>query len=330
MFTGGLASIFFQDTTPVFNKTECLNRLNRFSPCNLCEKICYKNALRINSGGIFINEKICDSCGLCVSICPSEALKLKDYQVLRTITGNLELKCMKSGGLYCLRALKPALLAAIIVIKPDIKFVMPCENCEVIKKFCDNNLLIAMKFLDDLNFQHDIKIINNENFESTLSRRDLLTSFFNLGRQKSNNIIENLIWNNKNDVFLARKFLFDRFSNNKQEVEANIFFDFAVSEGCNACGLCQAMCPSGAWKISRANQNSELKFSITECSGCMLCVNNCPEKAILPLKKFSLRTKTSVKKIFHLNRCRHCGKFFIKKYPEQELCYSCSGGKKNI
>ncbi|MBR1438041.1 MAG: 4Fe-4S binding protein, partial [Synergistaceae bacterium] len=131
MFGGKLAGIFFTDTIPVLNESSCLNRRNRFEPCCLCRKACNYAALTIEAGFPVIDEKKCMSCGLCASVCPSEALRLKDYQIFRRLSGDDELKCIKSGGIYCLKALSPALIASIIVMKPDITFVMPCSNCEL-------------------------------------------------------------------------------------------------------------------------------------------------------------------------------------------------------
>ena len=212
-------------------------------------------------------------------------------------------------------------------MKPEIKFVMPCENCELAENISKNNLDTALKFLDALKIQQNIQIISDENFESEISRRELMSSFFTWGKNKSSNILENVIWHNKNDIFLSREFLVDKLADTNAKINSGVFFDFDVSENCTLCGLCEAMCPSGAWKISKLNEKAKLIFDTAKCSGCMLCVKKCPEKSIILLKNFYWPIINKIKKEFSMIRCRHCGRWFIKNELEQDLCASCSENK---
>lgn len=321
---GGIADIFFPDNLPVMDKSACLNRRNRFEPCALCETVCTFGALSISAGLVSIDAGKCTGCGLCSAVCPSEALKLKDYRILRSIAGNNKLRCMKSGGIICLKSLSPSFAAAVLVISPAIKLVMPCENCALSEKFLPDNLNIAMKFLDALGVSHDVEIISDENFEEGLSRRELLSSFFTWGKNKGSNIIEDVIWHNQSGVFLARNFLADSLKNKSGHVEAGVFYDFSVSEGCNVCGFCEALCPSGAWNISKNDGKATLSFDTLKCSGCMMCVKKCHENAIIFREKFAWPVESSVKFEASMIRCRHCGKWFVQSKPEIELCAQCS------
>ncbi|MBR0204097.1 MAG: 4Fe-4S binding protein [Synergistaceae bacterium] len=330
MLFGGLAGALFADTVPFLDESRCLNRRNRFEPCSLCESVCDFHAVTITAGPLpapVINEKKCTGCGLCARVCPSEALKLRDYKIFRDLTGNNILRCRKSGGTYCLKSLSPALLASAIFVNHDISLVMPCENCGLNQKISCNNLDTALKFLDALKIQHNLKIIRDENFESELSRRDLIALIFAKSRNKGSSILEDIIWHDKNNVFISRKFLEDNLDKINAEIEAGLFYDFSVSENCNACGVCEAVCPSGAWKIAKSDSKAELRFYISDCTGCMLCVKKCPEGAVNLREKIFWPVKSRVKKNFEMTRCRHCGKWFIVIEPEQELCDSCSRQK---
>ena len=327
MLTGGLIRALFNDTIPFLNESRCLNRRNRFEPCNLCEEICTLRALNINAGLPVINAKNCDSCGLCASVCPSEALTLRDYKIFRDLAVNDIAKCKNCGGIYCFKALSPELLAAVILVNPDINFVMPCDNCELDKKISGKNLDTALNFLDSFGILHNITITRDENFENELSRRDLLASFFTLGKNKSSNILEDVFMHTKNDIFLARKFLIDRLNNFNGEIESGVFYNFTVSENCNICGLCEGLCPSKSWQIEKKNGRAQLKFYIENCTGCMLCVKKCPVSAINLREKISWPPESELKHEINMTRCRHCGMYFIKSKPDQELCISCAGHK---
>lgn len=321
--------MLFSDDVPFLDKSRCLNRRNRFEPCSHCKESCDFQALEIVAGLPVIDNKKCISCGFCVSSCPSEALRLKDYKIFRNFAGSETVKCRQNGGVYCLRALNSALWAAVILIKPDIKLVMPCENCAFSEKISDKNLMTALKFLDALKVPHNIKIIHDSDFEEELSRRDLIALMFTKGKSKGSNILEDVIWHDKNNLFLSRKFLYDRLNNITGKIEAGVFYDLSVSENCNACGVCEGICPSGSWKIIKSDAKAELTFKITECTGCMLCVKKCPESALSLRENFSWPVESEIKKCFVMTRCRHCGKWFIvnNNNSEHELCSSCSRHK---
>ena len=51
---------------------------------------------------------------------------------------------------------------------------------------------------------------------------------------------------------------------------------FAVTDACNACGLCQRICPSGNIEIRGGKPLWD-----RVCSGCLACYHRCPEQAII-------------------------------------------------
>ena len=333
MLLGGLSQILFSDNVPFLKESMCLNRRNRFEPCGLCESACAFDALKISAGFYLpvIDEGKCTACGLCASVCPSEALRLRDYKIFRDLTANETVKCLKAGGNFCVKALSPALISAIVIVNKGINFVMPCQNCKLsanvsgaIRYF---NFDTAFRFLDSLKVSHDVRIVRDESFESECSRRDMLAMMFARGKRKGSNVLEDVIFHDKNNIFLAREFLSDRLKDSNAEISPGVFYDFSVYESCDACGMCEALCPSGAWSLKKSESKAELTFNAVSCSGCMLCVKKCPVKAIKLREKFSWPIESKVKKEFQRVRCRHCGKWFTVNEPEQELCASCSGRK---
>ena len=49
-------------------------------------------------------------------------------------------------------------------------------------------------------------------------------------------------------------------------------------EGCMHCGMCTAMCPSGALRVDR--ESRLLLFDLESCNVCGLCARVCPVKAM--------------------------------------------------
>jgi len=50
-------------------------------------------------------------------------------------------------------------------------------------------------------------------------------------------------------------------------------------ERCVHCGLCLAVCPTGALHIPD-RKTMKIQFDVSKCTGCRLCVPVCPQKAM--------------------------------------------------
>lgn len=95
-------------------------------------------------------------------------------------------------------------------------------------------------------------------------------------------------------------------SNSKRKIHSNIFKfcnnvhekgertwhglpeDFVISENCNQCGLCEAICPAENIKI----ENDKVVFQ-DRCVSCLACYHRCPQRAI------NYKNKTAGKKRYH-------------------------------
>ena len=53
---------------------------------------------------------------------------------------------------------------------------------------------------------------------------------------------------------------------------------FRNEETCVHCGVCTAMCPTGALYLDRADRM--VKFEVEKCSACGMCTRVCPVKAM--------------------------------------------------
>jgi len=69
---------------------------------------------------------------------------------------------------------------------------------------------------------------------------------------------------------------------------SNFWREFRVDETCDACGLCEKLCPTDSIQI----ENAIPKWSKT-CEQCMRCVNYCPKHAIFQKSGGSIKGKNT-------------------------------------
>ena len=66
----------------------------------------------------------------------------------------------------------------------------------------------------------------------------------------------------------------------KDFVSSLCLYQVQVSDSCNVCPLCKGICPTGAIKIEKIDQEKILVIDNTLCSGCGLCVTFCKNDAL--------------------------------------------------
>ena len=69
---------------------------------------------------------------------------------------------------------------------------------------------------------------------------------------------------------------------------SNLWRSFRTDETCDACGLCEQLCPTRSIQI----ENSTPKWTNT-CEQCMRCVNYCPKQAIFQKEEGSIKDKNT-------------------------------------
>jgi ferredoxin len=60
----------------------------------------------------------------------------------------------------------------------------------------------------------------------------------------------------------------------------SIYYYSASCSGCNVCGACVGVCPTGALKMRGKDGISRLLFDTSKCCGCMICDEFCPQKVL--------------------------------------------------
>jgi ferredoxin len=109
--------------------------------------------------------------------------------------------------------------------------------------------------------------------------------------------------------------------------------DIVVGEDCTGCGVCAALCPTGALSMGGERGRPELLWKPAHCSRCDLCLEACPRKAIRFLpgvepEKIARETATAVRR-FYSHICPECGDTFLSLGPEAR-CPGCSKREKAV
>jgi ferredoxin len=82
------------------------------------------------------------------------------------------------------------------------------------------------------------------------------------------------------------------------------------AEGCTMCGLCAAVCPTGAFRFDRGAVAATLDLDRSACVGCGHCAAICPE-GVLSVERGvdldALGRKAEPLKRSILARCLRCG-----------------------
>jgi len=96
-------------------------------------------------------------------------------------------------------------------------------------------------------------------------------------------------------------------------------------EVCTACGVCTAVCPTGALAQVLEDEHEVLYFRSSDCTNCLLCAEACPEAAVEFEERMDLsdilddRWK-AVGRI-QLTWCTFCGETLA--HGEGEVCPTC-------
>ncbi|PKN29527.1 MAG: hypothetical protein CVU64_07745 [Deltaproteobacteria bacterium HGW-Deltaproteobacteria-21] len=105
------------------------------------------------------------------------------------------------------------------------------------------------------------------------------------------------------------------------------FREIHIEENCTGCGVCAALCPTGALSLKKTRDSSELLWRAAHCSRCDLCTEACGKRAIrfLPgveIEKVARETVTAIKR-FYNHLCPECRTSFLSPHPKAQ-CPCCS------
>lgn len=104
------------------------------------------------------------------------------------------------------------------------------------------------------------------------------------------------------------------------------FVQLVVSDACNACGLCERVCPTAALHVTKTDDQFMVIFEAQRCLDCHLCVDYCEPRALEMYGAPSLRhVLDEAHLLLHtgqLRQCTRCKTQFAGS-ADQALCPTC-------
>jgi ferredoxin len=256
---------------------------------------------------IAVDQEACTGCMLCAASCSAGAIEEErlDFRELLTNLNDLEQPVIgcKAGPevrahvrVECLGGLSEEHLIALEALVPrSVQLnATSCEDCR--NGFVIDAVEKRLEKLRRLGIARDGEGVLLRKSEHALvfrerecNRRSFL---FSMGRQTAStgaNVIlpreENQsVGRSKKHFPFRRKLLNAVLAQLSQEqyerLYAEYYYDIALSESCDSCCRCAAMCPTGALIRKRENGQKHIEFRSLLCSGCGLCAGFCPLDAI--------------------------------------------------
>jgi len=121
-------------STLIFNPSECVRSVTKFSDCTKCVDICPVDTLKISDNNLpAYTPSVCVDCGGCMGVCPSESFKLKDFDATEFFFGFATeasplISCRVN--VPCVMALSTEHLIALALVKEKlIVDIGHCRGC---------------------------------------------------------------------------------------------------------------------------------------------------------------------------------------------------------
>jgi Pyruvate/2-oxoacid:ferredoxin oxidoreductase delta subunit len=321
----------------------CINQRVHGEQCEICRFACPNKAISCR-GGVHFDGRQCEGCGICTTACPTRCL-LPVAQPGRILQAAVMEKdpvigCECGGSAVnvrvpCLAGQPWELLAAIVLMRqygPVTLNISACFCCKKRKSLWQlfRTLQKLNLFLGEQKYQNSVQLLfENAPKEQTLSRREM----FNLLRQRSGNLAREtagtFLATEKDSAVNPFRRIFEKVLSEKLESGADCNSYrlplWEVGEQCSGCGLCQAVCPHGAWELNHGKDSrAQLLYRPWRCTECGLCAQACPQKAKQKISPafHSNTTVPSVQKVFTLSECRKCLSQIVGE--GSNLCGQCA------
>lgn len=288
----------------------CLRSRFSGSSCDRCVRECPVQAIRVAPGGIELDPKRCVGCLACTAVCPAEALVGSESRLAgawaKVMVGQPAVFCCEKGirtgeeiVLPCLGALsEEQLLACAVRTGQSVRLhLFPCRGCRAssVPELLARRLEKLRERVGGDGLAPLVKLIRREEeemqSEGPASRRAFFRACLDISFHAATETIATLRSESDPKEKHAHKYQSARLALLRQTLadcgeEAvrlamlPLFFTLAVNAECNFCGGCAGICPTGALKNIREEGAKQLQFAWDCCSGCGLCLEFCPQKAL--------------------------------------------------
>lgn len=301
-------------TTPVAEIVagRCLRgRLSSFD-CTRCLDSCAANALSLQNGKIQIDNTSCTGCGRCTAVCPAEALIFAGFDLYRMLDEcdsfeDCVFNCPRQKQAFpkelplpCIGVLSiEALLSIALKGNGPVYFnLLACPDCpqfEGVEAFVET--LARVQKTIDTYLGTKLLAIRAPSQLPIVQQRDRRSFLFGLGSNVASLVKSRYATkpprskkepNKANGrrppekTALLEKVIMAQDSAVSSMLLRQCTPTLSLTDSCTLCPRCTGMCPTGAIKLVRQEDNSKkLSFSAGRCTGCGLCAAFCKAQAII-------------------------------------------------
>ncbi|WP_326909518.1 4Fe-4S binding protein [Sedimentibacter sp. MB31-C6] len=323
------------DYRPKYERVKCIKNISPKASCNICEEVCSKKAVKINKKGITISES-CNFCNECVSHCPTNAL-VDTGRKFMGADKKIYLLCNKhklneninnNSRIECLNFLSTKILLNIYNngFREIHTNLNKCDNCQR-----SHNLQIELDrtniILNNLNLPP--MSVHNEDVENLveyvkeaekikkdtpIDRRSffkhMAKDLFGKTYEIAPPAIRVQFWRSTGQILQKWQ------QNNENKL--SVYLVDIDKDRCIQCKACMKMCTHNVWE----ENNDTIVFRTYLCTGCNLCKDICPTKAIDIRENFEIINETI---FFNTKKeCISCKKEFFASITETDVCPTCT------
>lgn len=300
-------------TTPVAEIVvgRCLRgRLSSFD-CTRCLDSCAANALSLQNGKIQIDHTRCTGCGRCTAVCPAEALVFAGFDLCRMLDecdsfADYVVNCPRQKQTFpkelplpCIGVLSiETLLSIALKGNGPVYFnLLACPDCpqfQGVAAFVET--LERVQKATAPHLDTDLRAIRAASQLPAVLPRDRRSFLLGLGSNVASLVQsryatrpslskkESTKANSRRlpeKTALLEKVIMAQDSALVPTLLAQCTPTLSLTDSCTFCPRCTGMCPTGAIKLVRQEDNSKkLSFAGNRCTGCGLCAAFCKVQAI--------------------------------------------------
>ncbi|HEY3365223.1 MAG TPA: 4Fe-4S binding protein [Symbiobacteriaceae bacterium] len=327
----------------VIDARACLRARHRGAACRECGTACPEGAITFPSGtgGPAVDPGLCTRCGICAGVCRTAAVDVRGIDGDAVLSAS-EIRCAEAAGagaqLPCLGWLGPDRLLALAARHPVVRLTAgDCGRCRYREggrraAAATQAAAAALAALGSPNqFEWRQEDARSGAGGPPVSRRDLLRLWQAQGLQVARQLLPKAQVNPARlpaQVPPARRYWVAR---TRPDVAGAMMPEGpwksrTASDACTGCGLCVALCPTGA--LTQAQEQAEwtLRHQPSACVGCDTCADFCPVRAVgeepVPVAAMAGGTVRPITRRT-VSICPSCRKEFKGK-PGAQRCPLCS------
>ncbi len=307
-----------QGLPPILAAQRCVVCRHQASTCRLCVEACPCGALAVETRSVLVDAALCTGCGACAAVCPTDALILRspdDHALARAIREKVPEKRVhfmcslaqadpSAGGsvrIPCLLRLNAGWLlwAAAGGIRRFDFTVGSCAHCTTpgCRGRFDETLRAVEKGAESAGIRLSLQVEEKSKMLDASKRR-----FFSgwVRRAEAAGAVDAPEFTEEESTVLAQMETEParRVPDSRGRILATLLkwkadgkdgtgegvFGFRMPvinhEKCQGCGLCPAVCPTGALSVEKTEGGMSIRCAPSRCTACGLCGDICFPGAI--------------------------------------------------